>query len=163
MKWHDFERMACLVYLFVETGHHFKHEHWSTFFSSCWTVVRAAHEVKGAYRKKPEHATDSWFKSLAWFGSQGCSDDRDRIYALLGLLPLQSQSRLSIKPDYSKHANEIYREVAALALGEERIMQNMGRPAATNICHLGFLIIGRPLSTISLHGGCRMGTETMSL
>jgi hypothetical protein len=109
-----FERMCVLIYLFVETGHAVAQKLSRTFSNFCWPIVQAAHEVQRAYCKKPEHAIDAWFTFLASFGFRGCGNDRDRVYALLGLSP--PQSRIPLEIDYAKRRAEIYTEVATFAL-----------------------------------------------
>ncbi|KAG4421121.1 hypothetical protein IFR04_005764 [Cadophora malorum] len=115
LSWSQFERMCVLIYLFVETGNAFDPNAWITFTGVCWPVVQSAHQFKLAYRKRPEHVIDAWFKSVALFGSRKCSDQKDHVYALLGILPPQAEGRVVIKADYSKHLAEVSTEVASMA------------------------------------------------
>lgn len=48
-----------------------------------------------------------------------CTDDKDRIYALLGLLNSSPSNSLTLQPDYSLSPSEVYRDV---------ILANLGKP-----------------------------------
>lgn len=58
----------------------------------------------------------SFLKTLSFAFGRKCSDPRDRVYALLGILPSTMASR--IRPDYSLSAAEVYKELFLLHLGQ---------------------------------------------
>jgi hypothetical protein len=122
LEWHDFERLCVLIWLYVESGHPHDGTTWQTFITYCWPIVQAKHDVRDAERKKPEHALDTWFKHLAIFGARKCSDPRDHIYALLGLLP--AKTGIEIIPDYTKEPAEVYTQAADIAL-RRAVLQNL--------------------------------------
>ncbi|KAF2247431.1 HET-domain-containing protein [Trematosphaeria pertusa] len=52
---------------------------------------------------------------LAWARGLKCSDDRDRVYALLGL-PTLGLGRSPIEPDYTQSVSDLYYEIACRAM-----------------------------------------------
>ena len=122
LEWNVFERLCVIVWLYVESGHVHNDLTWKTFIKYCWPVVQAKHDVRDAERKTPEHALDTWFKHISLFGARNCSDPRDHVYALLGLLP--AKTAIEIIPDYTKDPAEVYTQVADIAL-RRGVLQNL--------------------------------------
>ncbi|KAH8889016.1 hypothetical protein GQ53DRAFT_870792 [Thozetella sp. PMI_491] len=86
-------------------------------------LVRKPHTVVTLYQSR---IPDRLHEILHKFGSLECSDKRDRLYGLLGLM--QEHTRARIKPDYGRGIDYAYRQ--ALKIGfEELISERLPFPS----------------------------------
>jgi hypothetical protein len=78
------------------------------------TIHRVRNILKPiSWRVRPSDITWSLKRSL-------CSDERDRVYAILGLL--SDEYRTEIVPDYSKSIQEVYKEFFICQLKQQRVV-----------------------------------------
>jgi hypothetical protein len=96
---------------------------WSTFRKAAY--VLSEKRVEDAHPDKVKWMMRTHFVSCIWFHDKGslqslmrdlrkttCSDPRDRVYGALGVLPFDSLGIIrDIKPDYTKSAVEVYRDL----------------------------------------------------
>ncbi|KAH8784369.1 heterokaryon incompatibility protein-domain-containing protein [Hyaloscypha finlandica] len=124
LHWDDFERVMILMYSIGESLH-LPIESRDYFFKFGWNIVT----VRDHYRRRLTEETDTG-SEIAYYATQlnrrQCKDDRDRVYALLGILA--RDRNLHIQPDYSKSTVRVYLELArnALRLGHIGLLYEAG-------------------------------------
>lgn len=97
------------------------------------TVLQAAMSMTVGPSSQQQNWTISFRHALSSFWVYGCSDPRDRIYGLLGLLSDEGIRRPFVKPDYGKSTLRLAAEILELLSSND------------------FKIVGRVIGALSLY------------
>ncbi|KAI4246122.1 MAG: hypothetical protein L6R40_002074 [Gallowayella cf. fulva] len=124
MGWDDFERLMMLIHA-VNAAVKSPIPGQDTFIKHGWSLI----EVLDHWRRRSEHP-EAPASEMQYYMHQlrrrQCKDDRDRVFALLGLLP--DHSLPGIRPDYSKNVVQVYTELtrSQLRLGNIGVLYDAG-------------------------------------
>ncbi|KAL8732303.1 MAG: hypothetical protein Q9166_002875 [cf. Caloplaca sp. 2 TL-2023] len=124
LEWEDFERVMMLIHA-VNAAIRLPIPGRESFIKHAWSLV----EVRDRWRSSPRKSYDQ-ASEITYYMHQlrrrSCKDDRDRVFALRGLLP--DNSELVIHPDYSKTVPGVYTELtrSQLKLGNIGVLYDAG-------------------------------------
>ncbi|KAL8692922.1 MAG: hypothetical protein Q9218_002148 [Villophora microphyllina] len=112
LDWDDFERVMMLIHA-VNGAIRLPMSHRDAFVKYAWNLVQVrdtwCHRHRESRGNQSDEAPEVMFY-MHQLRRRKCKDDRDRVFALQGLLSEKSQ--LIIQPDYSKTVVQIYVELA---------------------------------------------------
>ena len=124
LDWVDFEKVMILIHT-VNATIKLPIPSQNSFIKYAWSLV----EVRNHWRRLSEGNLNQ-ASEVAYYMNQlrrrSCKDDRDRVFALRGLL--RDESNLIIQPDYSKSVSQIYTELtrSQLTLGNIGVLYDAG-------------------------------------
>lgn len=123
LDWEGFEKVMILIQA-VSAAIRLPMTSREVFVKYAWALI----EVRDHWLRSNSHpvAADHITYYMHQLRRRSCKDDRDRVFALLGLLP--ESTGLNLHPDYSKTVAEVYTELAAaqLRLGNIGVLYDAG-------------------------------------
>ena len=123
LDWEDFEKVMILIQA-VNAAIRLPMTSREVFVKYAWALI----EVRDHWLQSDSHpvAADHITYYMHQLRRRSCKDDRDRVFALQGLLP--ESTGLNLHPDYSKTVAEVYTELAAaqLRLGNIGVLYDAG-------------------------------------
>ncbi|KAL8848274.1 MAG: hypothetical protein Q9221_006712 [Calogaya cf. arnoldii] len=123
LDWDDFEKVMILLHA-VNAATRYPMVGRESFLKYSWALIEVRdHWVKS--RSHPIHPSHITYY-MHQLRRKGCKDDRDRVFALRGLI--SENTELDIRPDYSKTFQQIYTEfaIARLRLGNIGVLYDAG-------------------------------------
>ena len=124
LEWDDFEKIIMLIYA-VNALIRLPMPSQDSFLKYAWSLVEIRDHWQLSLQGDPDPAKDITYY-MHQLRRRSCKDDRDRVFALQGLLPVRSQ--FVIEPDYEKSVAYVYTELARsqLNLGHVRLLYDAG-------------------------------------
>ena len=130
LDWADFERVMILIHT-VNAAIKLPIPSQNSFIKYAWSLV----EVRNHWRRLSDRNLNQ-VSEVAYYMNQlrrrSCKDDRDRVFALRGLL--RDESNLVIQPDYSKSVSQVYTELTRSQLN----LGNIGALYDAGLCKRKF-------------------------
>ncbi|KAL8783872.1 MAG: hypothetical protein Q9195_009249 [Heterodermia aff. obscurata] len=124
IEWDDFEKTMMLVQA-MNAGFRLPMPNRDSFLKHAWSLVEIRDHWQRALQNNSDPAEEITFY-MHQLRRRGCKDDRDRVFALQGLLPVRAQNL--IEPDYEKSVACVYTELARsqLKLGNIGLLYDAG-------------------------------------
>ena len=124
LEWGDFEKIMMLVHA-VNAGIRLPMPNRDSFVKHAWSLVEIRDHWQRSLQGDPNPAEEITYY-MHQLRRRSCKDDRDRVFALQGLLPLRSQ--IAIEPDYEKSVASVYTELARsqLKIGNIGLLYDAG-------------------------------------
>ena len=124
LEWDDFEKSMLLVHA-INAAIRLPMPSRDSFVKHAWSLVEIRDHRQRSLQGDPDPAGEITYY-MHQLRRRSCKDDRDRVFALQGLLPLRSQ--IVIEPNYEKSAAYVYTELARsqLKLGNIGLLYDAG-------------------------------------
>ena len=124
LEWNDFEKTMMLVHA-VNAGIRLPMPSRDSFVKHAWSLIEIRDHWRRSLEGNPDQAEEITYY-MHELRRRSCKDDRDRVFALQGLLPVRSQ--IAIEPDYEKSVARVYTELARsqLKLGNIGLLYEAG-------------------------------------